>query len=73
MARLLPLMFRVPGRWNGVLLRQGRHVVVTVGERRGEGLRTLPGALPLLVPPGSIERLVRRARARTAPMQRVAA
>jgi diacylglycerol kinase (ATP) len=73
MARLLPLMFRVPGRWNGVLLRQGRHVVVTVDERRREGLRTLPRALPLLVPPGSIERLVRRARARTAPMERVAA
>ena len=73
MARLLPLMFRIPGRWDAALVRQGRHVVVTVGERRRESVRTLPRALPILVPPGSIERLVRRARATTPPMEDAAA
>jgi diacylglycerol kinase (ATP) len=73
MARLLGLMFRIPGRWNDVLLCQGRHVVVTVDNRRRDGLRTLPRALSLLVPPGSIERLRRRAGARTLRLERVAA
>jgi diacylglycerol kinase (ATP) len=56
-ARLLKLLLRVPGRWKGVLLCRGQRVSVRVNGKRHEELRTLRHALPLLVPPGSVEAL----------------
>ena len=67
--RLLRLMVRAPGRWNGVKLYRGRRVVVTVDGRREE-LRTSRRALPLLVPPGAIEALQRRTVEDDAPVER---
>ncbi len=58
--RLLRLMLRAPGRWNGIVLARGRRVVITEKGRRPEELRTRRRPLPLLVPPGSIEDLERR-------------
>jgi diacylglycerol kinase (ATP) len=57
--RLLCLRFGLPGRWRGVALHRGRRVTVTTPRRREE-LRVHRRALPLLVPPGAIEALVRR-------------
>jgi len=65
--RLLWLLLKAPGRWNGVMLCRGRRVVVTVNERRREELRTARGALPLLVPRGSVESLAQRTRETDAP------
>jgi diacylglycerol kinase family enzyme len=39
--RLLKLLLRMPGRWNGVLLCRGRRVSVRVNGKRHEELRTL--------------------------------
>jgi hypothetical protein len=50
---------RLPGRWKGVSLYRGREVVV-VSEAGRETLRVVRRALPLLLPPGAIERLKRR-------------
>ncbi len=58
--RLLRLMLRVPGRWNGIVLARGQRVVITEKGRQPEELRTRRRVLPLLVPPGSIESLERR-------------
>jgi diacylglycerol kinase (ATP) len=58
--RLLSLLLRLSGRWNGVRIYRGRTVTVTT-PRRCEILRTRRRVLPLLVPPGAIEAL----RART--------
>jgi len=60
--RLLQLLLQTPGRWRGVALCRGRHVVVTVNNRRREELKTLRRVLPLLVPRGSAERLAERTR-----------
>ena len=57
--RLLRVMLRVPGRWRGVLLYRGGRVTVTTPRRRQE-LEVRRRALPLLVPPGTIERLRNR-------------
>jgi hypothetical protein len=53
--RLLKLLLRLPGRWEGVLLCRGQNVSVRVNGKRREELRTLRHALPLLVPAGSAE------------------
>ena len=57
--RLLRLKLRLPGRWKGVSLYRGREVVV-VSEAGRETLRLVRRVLPLLLPPGAIERLKRR-------------
>ncbi|HEY3065188.1 MAG TPA: diacylglycerol kinase family protein [Methylomirabilota bacterium] len=71
--RLLRLLLETRGRWNGLVLRRGRHVVVTVNEGRREDLRTLRRALPLLVPRGSAEILAQRTRDADAPLDEGAA
>jgi diacylglycerol kinase (ATP) len=53
-ARLLALLLKLPGRWNGVQLRRGRDVSVTVDGRARDELRVAPGALPLVVPAARI-------------------
>lgn len=58
-AKLLALMARAPGRWRGVSVYRGSRVAVTAAGRREE-LRVWRKALPLLVPPGSMEALRRR-------------
>ncbi|MBI1734460.1 MAG: hypothetical protein HYR51_04730 [Candidatus Rokubacteria bacterium] len=68
-ARLLRLVLRAPTRWRGVKLYRGRRVVVTVDGRRDE-LKTWRRALPLLVPPGSLEALTRRTIEEDAPVER---
>lgn len=57
--RLLRLRLRLPGRWKGVSVYRGREVVI-VSEAGRETLRVVRRALPLLLPPGAIERLKRR-------------
>ena len=66
---LVRLMFKAPGRWDGALLCRGRRVTVTVNDRRQEELRTVRRALPLLVPPGSVESLEQRMREADGPME----
>jgi diacylglycerol kinase (ATP) len=66
--RLLRLLLKAPGRWNGLVLCRGRHVVVTVNDGPREELRTLRRALPLLVPRGSVESLAQRTRDADAPL-----
>jgi len=66
-ARLFWLLLKTPGRWNGLVLCEGRRVVVSENGRR-EALRALRHALPLLVPPGGSERLAQRTRERGAPV-----
>lgn len=48
--RLLKLAFGLRGAREGVLLRRGRLVRVTIDGRRSDELRVRPRALPLLVP-----------------------
>ncbi len=69
---LLRMMLKVRGRWDDVLLFRGRSVTVTVNGRRREEIRTVRRALPLLVPPGSIERLAQRTRETDGPTESVA-
>jgi diacylglycerol kinase (ATP) len=57
--RLLRLKLRLPGRWKGVSVYRGREVVV-VSDAGRETLRVVRRVLPLLLPPGAIERLKRR-------------
>ncbi len=57
--RLLKLLLRLTPRRDEVLLRRGRRVSVTVPGKPKEEIRVLPGVLPLLVPPGCLERLSR--------------
>lgn len=57
--RLLRLLLKLPGRWNGLTLHRGRRVVVTTPRRR-EVLTVLRQALPLVVPPGAVEALAAR-------------
>ena len=57
--RLLRLKVGLPGRWKGVSVYRGREVVI-VSEAGRETLRVVRRALPLLLPPGAIERLKRR-------------
>ena len=57
--RLLRLKLRLPGRWRGVSVYRGREVVIVSAAGR-ETLRVVRRVLPLLLPPGAIERLKRR-------------
>jgi diacylglycerol kinase (ATP) len=66
-ARLLQLMMKLPGRWNGVHLYRGRRVVVGRGQRREE-VTVVHRSLPLVVPPGAVARLTERSREATAPI-----
>jgi diacylglycerol kinase family enzyme len=59
--RLLRLKLRLPGRWAGVSIYRGREVVIVSAAGR-ETLRVVRGVLPLLLPPGAVERLKRRQR-----------
>lgn len=67
--RLVRLLLRLPGRWRGVRLYRGRHVVVTTPVRR-EALTVRRRALPLLVPPGAIQALMQRTVEGVAPVER---
>jgi diacylglycerol kinase (ATP) len=67
-ARLLMLVLELPGRWKGLELRRGRRVVVTVNDRRREELETVRHALPLLMPPRSLDALAQRVRDADAPV-----
>lgn len=58
LAGLLRLLAR-PGRWRRLKIYRGRRVVVTTPRRREE-LTVRRRALPLLMPPGAIEKLQRR-------------
>jgi diacylglycerol kinase (ATP) len=58
-SRLLKLLLRLTPREDEVLLRRGRRVSVAIPGRPKEDLHVLPGVLPLLVPPGCLERLSR--------------
>jgi diacylglycerol kinase (ATP) len=64
--RLLRLALGLRGRWEGVALRRGRLVQVTVDGRRSDELTVRPRALPLLVPgvsaPSRAEQRPRRVR-----------
>ncbi len=57
LTRLLRLMYGLPGRWEGVVLCRGRCVRVTANGGPPEVLEVRRSVLPLLVPPGSVERL----------------
>jgi diacylglycerol kinase (ATP) len=57
--RLLRLLLKVPGRWRGLTLYRGQHVVVTTPRRR-EDLTVLRRALPLVVPRGAVEAMAAR-------------
>jgi diacylglycerol kinase (ATP) len=70
MRRLVWLMFRLPGRWRGVRLYRGRHVVVTTPRRR-DGISVRRRALPLLVPRGAIDALRQRTVSEDAPVERL--
>ena len=60
--RLVRLLLQLPGRWRGLTLYRGQHVVVTTPRRR-EDLTVRRRALPLVVPRGAVEAMA----ARTAP------
>src|SRR5262249_20462580 len=60
LAQLLKLAIDLPGCRDEIGLYRGRHVRVRVNRRRPEEVRVLPSALPVLVPPGSLERLKAR-------------
>jgi len=51
LARLLGLLLRWPGRWNGIRLVRGRSIAVHVDGRPRDDLRIAPAALPLILPP----------------------
>ena len=57
--RLLRLLLALPGRWRGLTLYRGRRVVVATPRRREE-ITVRRRALPLLVPRGTVEALIRR-------------
>jgi diacylglycerol kinase (ATP) len=69
MRRLVWLMLRLPGRWHGVRLYRGKHVVVTTPRRR-DRLVVRRAALPLLVPRGAIDALRQRVVSDDAPVER---
>jgi diacylglycerol kinase (ATP) len=70
-ARLLRVMLKIPGRWNGVHLYRGRRVIVSHGQRKDE-MTVAPRSLPLLVPPGGVARLTERAREASASIEQAA-
>ena len=60
LAQLLKVVIDMPGCRDEIGLYRARHVRVRVNRRRPEDVRVLPSALPILVPPGSLERLKAR-------------
>ena len=50
LGRLIALLLKIPGRWEGIELVRARQVSVGVEGRAPEGLRVIPGALPLVLP-----------------------
>ena len=60
LAQLLKMVLDMPGCRDEIGLYRSRHVRVRVNRRRPEDVRLLPSALPVLVPPGSLERLKAR-------------
>jgi diacylglycerol kinase (ATP) len=60
LAQLLKVVLDMPGCRDEIALYRGRHVRVRVNRRTSEDVRVLPSALPMLVPPGSLERLKAR-------------
>jgi diacylglycerol kinase (ATP) len=80
LAQLVKVVLDLPGCRDEIGLYRGRHVRVRVNRRRPEDVRVLQSALPVLVPPGSLERLKARQAAaqaitpvvRPVPRERVA-
>jgi diacylglycerol kinase (ATP) len=70
-ATLLKLLFRLPGRWDGVAIHRGRRVSVQIAGRR-EQLRTVRAALPLLIRPGAVDELRQRLVEENVPVATVA-
>src|SRR2546422_1970366 len=67
LAQLIKVMLELPGCRDQIGLYRGRRVSVRVNRRQPEEVRMMVGALPLLVPVGSLERLeARRAAAEAA-------
>jgi diacylglycerol kinase (ATP) len=62
--KLVKLWLRSEGCWDGIVLRRGRRVRITINGAPLEETRILPAALHVLVPPGSLERLAARKEAR---------
>jgi diacylglycerol kinase (ATP) len=60
LAQLVKVVLDVPGCRDEIGLYRGRHVRVRVNRRGPEDVRVLENALPMLVPPGSLERLKAR-------------
>jgi diacylglycerol kinase (ATP) len=58
--RLLKLLLGLAGRWKGIVLGRGRRVRVTGEDGVSEELAVRCGALPLLIPPGSVKALKTR-------------
>ena len=80
LAQLIKVMLDVPGCRDELDLYRGRHVRVRVNRRKPQDVRILDGALALLIPAGSFDRLRARQVAaqanapvvRPAPRERVA-
>ena len=53
LGRLVAVLLRIPGRWQGIELVRARHVTVAVEGRPPECLRVVPDALPLVLPPAA--------------------
>jgi len=60
LAQLVKVMIDAPGAREEISVYRGRHVRVRVNRRKPEDVRIHAGALPLLVPPGSLDRLQAR-------------
>jgi diacylglycerol kinase (ATP) len=60
LTQLIKVMLDLPGSRDGIALYRGRHVRVRVNRRKPENIRILAGVLPLLVPAGSLDRLLAR-------------
>lgn len=50
LARLMALLLKLPGRWNGVRLLRGGRVTVTVNDRVREDAHVAASALPVVLP-----------------------
>jgi diacylglycerol kinase (ATP) len=60
LAQLVKVVLDVPGCRDEIGLYRGRHFRVRINRRRPEDVRVLESALPMLVPPKSLERLKER-------------
>src|SRR4030095_11606887 len=60
LGQLVKVVLGVPGRRDEISLYRGRHIRVRVNRRRPEDVRVLESAVPMLVPPRSLERLKAR-------------